>query len=1138
MSEPTACLSAEAARQFRARRLPAEESARIEAHVLQCPACAALAAEREASPTAATETAWSAAPLPPNPDRAGPDSTGDADAESPRCLGRYPILGVIGQGGMGIVYRGLDESLHRPLAIKVLLFRHRDNAQLVQRFLREAQIMGQLQHPGVAPVHEIRVLPDGRPCFTMKQIEGHTFAELLRRRRDPHDDLTAHLGVFAQVCQTLAYAHARRIIHRDLKPDNVMVGAFGEVQVMDWGLAKNLGDTTSATTEGMPGAGDFEAEQEGDATAPGTILGTPAYMAPEQARGEVDRVNERSDVFGLGAILCEILTGQPPFGAATTVGRHLQAARAELDDALARLGRSGADTELLDLARRCLAAEPGQRPAHAGAVAETLAAYQVGVRQRMHAAELAQAAAQARAREERKRRRVSVALLALALVFVVAASAAAVWYFEDQARRAEQEARAEAERARLEADRARRETEEATRHKYVNRGVADALDDAARWHKKIYDRLQDPITTAVLLSEPEKEWLAPLERAEKSWRQAALLAGTGEAALDPAARARLEALRGQLQAARRDWELGRALDAIRFLELALAKGVSDRSPPAARYSALFANLGLDVAGGDPRALANDLAGRPLRYVLVAALDHWLEDLPKNSPLVPCLLHTARLADPHPWRDQVRDPVAWQDPDRLQALAAAVDVRLHCPQFLMLLASRLPEAQGARLMRQALVHYSRDFLLHFNLGLATTDAGEKVGCFRTAVALRPESVLTLTNLGVALCARGDFDEGMAVLRQAIARDAGNAMGSINLANAQLRLGDLDGAVATLREALRHKPTSARAHNDLATLLYSRDDDLRGAVYHLRKSIEHGGNNVDVFNNLGTALFKLGELDEALECFTRAVALDGKHGPTRNGLGMALQEKGDLDGAIEQFRQFVAVDPQRLDAYQLLATALLQRGRLQDAIDVLREAVRTFPNEPRFGWELQFAQDVLLLNKRLPGILDGQEPGSPQAARQFAWLCARPFHKRYALALQLYEQAVATVPAIEPGIRFEAACAAALLAAGADAGARVRPGKAALLRGQALRWLQADLDAARKLAQSGQAANHKQARERLASWKRTYQLASVRDGLRRTLPVEERAAWQRFWLEVGELLGVLAAPPGKAGPGPADAENADA
>ena len=242
---------------------------------------------------------------------------------------RYRLDGEIARGGMGAIIKGRDTDLGRDLAIKVLLDSHKDKPEVIQRFVEEAQIGGQLQHPGIAPVYELGQFADKRPFFSMKLVKGQTLAKLLAVREDAADERGKFIGIFEQVCQTMAYAHSRGVIHRDLKPANIMVGAFGEVQVMDWGLAKVLSSGGVADEKkahdkqqgqsiiqtmrstGSDAPGSFGST--GSETQMGSVMGTPAYMPPEQALGEVDLMNERADVFGLGAILCEILTGQPPY---------------------------------------------------------------------------------------------------------------------------------------------------------------------------------------------------------------------------------------------------------------------------------------------------------------------------------------------------------------------------------------------------------------------------------------------------------------------------------------------------------------------------------------------------------------------------------------------------------------------------------------------------------------------------------------------------------------------------------------------------------------------------------------------------------------------------------------------------------
>jgi WD40 repeat protein len=345
---------------------------------------------------------------------------------------------------MGAVLRGHDPELGRDVAVKVLLEKHRGRPEMVRRFLEEVQISGQLQHPGVAPVYALGRTGDHTPYFTMKLVKGRTLADLLAASPDRARERGRFVGIFGQVCQTLAYAHSRGVIHRDLKPANVMVGAFGEVQVMDWGLAKVLAESGAgggeptgpsewrSTIRTRRGAGLDTPGDEGGLTEAGTVLGTAAYMAPEQARGEVELVDERADVFGLGGILCEVLTGRPPFpGKVAEAQRRAQTA--SLAEAYAALDGCGADADLVALAKRCLAAEPWHRPRDAGAVAAELTAYQESVEARLRRAELEGAQARVKAQEERKRRKLAGVLAGLAVLLVLvslAGFAAVSWQWQ------------------------------------------------------------------------------------------------------------------------------------------------------------------------------------------------------------------------------------------------------------------------------------------------------------------------------------------------------------------------------------------------------------------------------------------------------------------------------------------------------------------------------------------------------------------------------------------------------------------------------------------------------------------------------------------------------------------------------------
>jgi len=321
---------------------------------------------------------------------------------------RYMVLGEVARGGVGVIYRSRDVDLGREIALKVIRPDLADDSAVVERFIEEAQIGGQLQHPGIVPVYGLGLQSDGRPFFAMKFVKGQTLSALLQERKTPADELRRFTLVFKLACETVAYAHARGVVHRDLKPSNVMVGAFGEVQVVDWGFAKVLGrEDTARDRPDRPSIdasviATIRSEREGSQSVAGSVMGTPAYMPPEQALGQVDDLDERSDVFALGAILTEILTGKPPY---VGEGKEclVMAARSHLDEAYERLAESQADEELIELTKSCLSPLKRDRPKDAGELTKRLVAHLSGVEERARREEIEAAEEKARAERERLR---------------------------------------------------------------------------------------------------------------------------------------------------------------------------------------------------------------------------------------------------------------------------------------------------------------------------------------------------------------------------------------------------------------------------------------------------------------------------------------------------------------------------------------------------------------------------------------------------------------------------------------------------------------------------------------------------------------------------------------------------------------
>ncbi|HKQ97921.1 MAG TPA: serine/threonine-protein kinase [Candidatus Polarisedimenticolia bacterium] len=288
-----------------------------------------------------------------------------AVADLPDLTGtRYRLLRRLGRGGMATVYLVEDTALGREAALKVLSEPDPSGA-LAQRLTAEARLLARIEHPNLVPVHDVGALPDGRIFYVMQYVRGERLDAWIRRPRTRPEVLR----LFVKLADAVAFAHAQGAVHRDLKPENIMVGAFGEALVMDWGVAKLLG-TADVPTLALPDAGDAAGSAGGGAnasvTAAGTLVGTPAWMAPEQARGEVDRIDARTDVHALGALLYYLLAGRPPFA-----GDGREAIRRVVEETPASL--RGLDPSipkpLAAIAARALEKEPAARYETARALA-------------------------------------------------------------------------------------------------------------------------------------------------------------------------------------------------------------------------------------------------------------------------------------------------------------------------------------------------------------------------------------------------------------------------------------------------------------------------------------------------------------------------------------------------------------------------------------------------------------------------------------------------------------------------------------------------------------------------------------------------------------------------------------------------
>ena len=748
-----------------------------------------------------------------------------------RSRGDYRVLGEIARGGMGVVLRGHDADLGRDVALKVLNPELVDRPDVLQRFVEEAQIGGQLQHPGIVPVYELGLMADERPYFSMKLVKGRTLATLIAERTSPSDDRRTLLGVFESVCQTMGYAHSRGVLHRDLKPANVMVGAFGEVQVVDWGLAKVLerdgankdADTSASrpvqtVLETIRSAGK-EGSGSGTDSIVGSVLGTPDYMPPEQAQGHVDRLDERSDVFSLGAILCEILTGYPPYhredGEQDTIA---DAALGRLDRANRRLDACGADPALVEMARQCLFVAPAARPRHAGILAERIHDHLVSVEERAHAAQIEAAV-------QRRGRKLTLALAATIVVASLGGGGGWLW---------------------LQQQELNREQERARRRQEMQASIDTALDEANR-------------------EQSGQGWEAAL---------AAIAHARGLAEMGPADEEvlrRIDAAEGRIHAAI-DEERTRAERTLaneRFLA-DVAEALHGQQDEVSNQhtdqlcSQVFSDHGIEVDDSPPAAVAAALSARGIGPEISPLLHEWLirrrevsreaaDGGVEDKRAVVQLVDIAHAVDSDPLHADLREAMLNDEVEVLRDLAAG-DLSDLRPSTLNLLATALFFAEemdeAQRVAQTGVQLHPDDASLQSNLARSLWNGGRMdaaIARLRATQALRPRDLQLRLELYRAL-------------REQAAR--------LHFRGEERAAFDLNQeAIAEIRYRIDHlEDFDAHEMERLGVALRDAGDS-DGAVRCYRRALDLTHLHDSVFANLAATHVWMGEFDEALAVYDR-------------------------------------------------------------------------------------------------------------------------------------------------------------------------------------------------------------------------------------------------------------------------------
>jgi serine/threonine-protein kinase len=1080
------------------------------------------------------------------------------NADLPRIPG-YEVQAVLGHGGMGVVYKARHLRLNRTVGLKMLLAGPYAAPHELARFQREAEAVAGLRHGNIVQVYDVAE-HEGRPYFTMEFVEGGSLGQKLAGRPQPARQAAALVATLAAAVQA---AHDGGIVHRDLKPTNVLLQRKSEIpnpksQIRDPKSPSTspllLSDSEFRISDFDPKIADFGLARHFDTelalTLSGARVGTPCYMAPEQAMGKTRAIGPATDVYALGAILYEMLTGRPPFRGETATETELQVIYQDPVPPSRLNAKVPRDLETICL--KCLHKDPQRRYATATALAEDLQRFERGEPIVARPAGMPE-----RLGRWIRRHPAVAALLGATVFFTIALIGGVLWLAVQQAQR----------RQAVEGD---------------LREVAD-LQQQARW----------------------TDARGALQRAEVRLNGGEL--GDLRQRIDQARR-NLDLVIELDRIRLSRFTSGNLVS--RLSRFTSGNWVFYRTKADREYAKAFAESGLAKVTDPPDIVAARIDASTVRPALMAALDDWAV-CATDKDQRDWLLAVARIADPDPqgWREGIRDPASWEDPAALAELARTVPVRGPSVSLLLALAERLGAAEGdaPAFLKRVQAEHPADFWANLILGDALLAAApvEAGGYYRAALASRPGAAVAYTALGDALRAQNLRDEAIGYYRLAVQIDSEYARGHTNLGNILNDMGRMDEATACYRRALEVDPTYARAHLDLANMLrdagrmdealahyrqYHAVDPTDPYVAHLlradlvrqgrgeelhrewKKALEAGPPEHDAwfgYAELCLFLGHEGEYRQARQALLRRFGATGDPyvaERTARTILLLPAAEDELQAAVALVQRAVAAKAttaQWIYPYFLFAQGLAEyrQGRFDSAISIMRadagkvmgpaphlviamaqyrkgqeeEARATLAGETiRFDWRMTHAisrdhwiwhvlrrEAESMIFPHITAFLAGEYWPQDNIER-LALLGTCRFKNLNLAAARLYAEAFAADPKLadDPHVshRYNAARVAALAGCGRGEDAdKLNEEERTRWRKQARQWLRADLALWTKMLDSGSGTAPDLAKKMLTLWQAEPDLAGLRDpSAMDKMPADERKECLTLWQEVGSTL----------------------
>jgi serine/threonine-protein kinase len=885
-------------------------------------------------------------------------------AELPEIPG-YEVEALVGRGGMGLVYKTRHLRLNRLVALKMLITGSYAGPRERARFQRESEAVARLRHPNVVQVYDVGE-HEGRPYFTMEFVDGGTLSQALAGTPQSSTKAAEAVATLARAVQA---AHASGIIHRDLKPSNVLVTGDGTLKVTDFGLAREI-------------------ESEPDFTLTGTRIGTPSYMAPEQALGKASAMGPLIDVYALGAILYEALTGRPPFKAETAAETERQVISEE-PVAPSRLN-SRVPRDLETICLKCLQKDRQRRYVSAAALAGDLQRFAEG-----RPIEARPVGWGGRLWRWSRRKPAAAALVATALAFVGLALGGAMWIARQRSEQRTQIARQEGQ---------------------ATEAVKSAVEKAAALQQ------------------------------QGRWPEARAVFDDVERFLGPSSP---ENLREQLRQARADANMVAELEEIRLRILeGNVEDPADSATFGEMYARAFQNYGIELMTLAPEEAALRIDNSAICETLLAFLHDWLFRGPEpDSDKVRAVLEAA---DKDQWRRAFRDAMTVNDSEVLRALANTREAAAQPPVVLSGLAGTMlklkcaPEATA--LLRAAEPRYPGDFWINYLLGLTRGGGNDNVfvsiGYFRAAAALRPGSYQAFFRLGSSLLDAGDTDGAVVAFRHALSLNpkAGTA---IDLAPASTPLGELEQTRVVWGKVLERGPSHHDAWHGYAQLclFLGNEEAYRRVRRTLLDRFGETSNDWIVGERTSLACLLLPDRGDDLERTVKLVDLAVAHAEKyRTGdnpylnfaRGFAAYRQGQYEEAIPLLQDSAAKLPNRAGPRLVLAMAQFQAGHESEGRKTFSAAIRGYDwseSQVMRHWERATVWLCHVLRREaermmlpdLPAFLRGEYQPQDNDER-LALLGVCQLRALHGASARLYAAAFADDPALADELNADCLCRA--------------------------------------------------------------------------------------------------------------------